>query len=113
MKKFISALFVLLLFVSMVPLIASAAQLHDTNAVLADHDTIGSVSTGVDGVQKYVADAAAKKNGNSVISDDGEVEDDGINMNVATVWIIIVSVVMIGAIMSAVVVLAKRNKGKS
>lgn len=42
--------------------------------------------------------------------DDGEVEEDGINTKVASVWIIGISAVFIAAILISVILLAKRNK---
>lgn len=53
-----------------------------------------------------------KKEKYKSVSDDGEVEQDGINTNAATVWIICISVLVTGAIVTAAVILAKRNKQK-
>lgn len=44
--------------------------------------------------------------------DADEIEEDGINTRVATVWIICISAVCIAAIIAFAVVMAKRNQGQ-
>lgn len=44
--------------------------------------------------------------------DADEIEEDGINTRVATVWIIGISVVITAAVLCCVILLAKRNKNQ-
>ena len=100
MKRVICVSFiVLLLALTAAPLAVSADQM--TNA--------GHISTGLSEIR--TADIGGEEALLSASAqDDGEVAEDGINTNVVTVWISVVSAAAGCAIIAVVIVLAKKNK---
>ena len=99
MKKSISILlFMLLLALTVLPLAANATTMP---AVSAKSDSVVSSAA-------EIADDAYPAAGEA--ADNGEVAADGINTNVVTVWIIVISAAVAIAIITATVILAKKNK---
>lgn len=99
MKKVISAALVLLI------LLTIAASLCVSAAVTRDN-----AQGDGDGYSYKLADVASSAVSESVTEDTGIANQDGINTNAATTWIIIVSAVAMIAIITMVVILSKRNK---
>ena len=101
--------------------IDSAGKTLNIDEVNADEiDTVWGDSTGNSYAlpektvvaTEAVSEKPADGNQNSPTTSDGEVVDDGINTNAATIWIICISAVMIVAIIIFAVILAKRNRNK-
>ena len=104
MKRMIAVLFIVLLSAcSALTMTAFAAQSEHGFYALRHNAARNSV---------LPADADPIADSGSVSADDGEVAADGINTNVATIWIVAgCSVVFISAI-AVTVILAKRNNSK-
>ena len=101
MKKIISAVLVLMI------LLTTAASLSVSAALVTD--TARECS---DGSSYRLADIASSAVAQETISDEdsGIANQDGINTNAATTWIIIVSAAASVAIFTMVIILSKRNK---
>lgn len=117
MKRVFSVICVMILLAfAVLPLATNAAEMTDSDGINYEISTGGKYSlifsNGV-GDRSYhlnTTSAAEKNDKIKSVSDDGEVAQDGINTNAATVWIICISAVVTAAIIAVTVILAKRNK---
>ena len=104
----------ILIMILMLMMTAAFGAVH--TAAFAQPDDIANIQGGsVSGVlEAYAADISSADSEENAVPDalapDGEVAEDGINTNVATVWIIVVCTLTAGAIFTLVIILAKKNK---
>lgn len=97
MNRIISIIcIVLMLSTAAAPFAVSAAEAGDTGRIRC---TLSDVQTPGDTLISAAPTQA-----------DGDVVEDGINTNVVTIWIIIVSAVFFAAILAVTVYLAKKNR---
>lgn len=85
------------------------------HAAVTQPESTGAVQDSSRVLLKAAAEGASSSEGEehsapAAVAPDGEVAEDGINTNVATVWIIAVCAAAGGAILTLVIILAKRNK---
>lgn len=106
MKRTIMILtLIMLIAIAVFSVSASAVSVNDNDEYTGAAAYIGEGYT----VSHSLMDTV-QTNTPSAAVDDGEVEADGINTHVATIWISCISVVITAIILAFVVVLAKRNK---
>lgn len=88
----------------------STLNVDEVNA--EDIDTVWGTDEGGSYELPELESAKPTEESTAARTDDGEIAEDGINTNAATVWIICGCSVVFIAVIVIVIILAKRNKGK-